>query len=715
MSFILDPSEVADAGRVELNLWDNAGPIYVKAEGIDWGDTALEIAKGTGKYGETPLDYRMPNRVITAPLVLKSRPGGDTMLQAMGKLQAKVARFNQEGGTFKRLRGNLNMFADVVSASIVVPDTWTGEHHDFEAEGQIVLECLPDFYGDEITINMTASTNGYRVETWSGGNAIKGNYPGRARVTLTDTSTGTHRGIGFAFRARNYDSAGTATPAYEAETLELLDQSALTSAIAGATGAGNNAMRNQAIGSQWTPVTGLRQSGGTYLTHVGTYRCFARVYVTSDVATSPPLVKLSWAQGDLVGYNDNLPVQVPGTNGWYLVDMGDIRLDRPAIGSPRWYGVLSGILGGSSVSASVAVDRIFLQPRDESAGLIYERPTSRMPASGYSVNDPFNQSAGVLVGKTAVPASAGNYSALIAGGTDFSTTGSGKVRRSATGATNGVTRMDGLALGIGDTTAQAKVQYPQVNTAVQTVESGLMVRGSSSGNNGILLRTVFNPNTTNTIPPTATPNLGGANSFYFEIYKRVAGTWTALDFGFIREANGYAAFEQDGWWILRLAVSKSGKITYGVDTYTSTGVLSSTFTKILPAGAVPEVAVGGALETGGAYIWDTNVSTAVATVNRDYDDFRVNTAVDGQAMYSGRSLVLDTKECLRQASDGNGYGPIVPVGDMPRIPVAGKENRTVECFLFSTQSDFDTMPDSVLRNFSAQLKYRPCWISVPEA
>lgn len=713
MSLILDPSEVADPGRVELDLYTGTGPIYAKAEGIDWGDTALEIAKGSGKYGDTPLDWKLPNRVIRVPLVIKSVPAGDTMIQAMGKLQAKVSRLATEGGTLKRVRKTLSLYADVVTASVVIPDTWTGENKNYETEGEVVLECLPDFYGAEVTLNLTNAADGYRVETWSGAgaNAIKGNYPGRARITLTDTSSGPHRGIGYAFRARNYSSAATAAPVYEAETLELLDQSALTSAISGASGAGNNCMRNQAIGSQWTPVTGLRQSGGTYLTHVGTYRVYARVYATSDVATAPPSVKLSWSQGDLIGYNDNVAEPVPGLSGWYLVDLGEVRLDKPAVGNPRWHGVISAIRTGASVSVSLAVDRIFLQPRDECGGIMVESPTTRMPASGYSVNDPMNQTAGNMVGKTAVPAGAGNYSALIAGGTDFQMTGSGKARRSSTGATNGALRVNGLALGLTDTVAQVKVQYPQINSQATAVESGLIIRGgNSSGDNALMmLRTTLNIGGSNTVEPSG--HVYGA-TFYWELYKRVSGAWTLIDSG----SPPSDVYTQDCYWFLRLSADRAGKVTYGMDVWAYTGsLLEYTFTKTLAPGAIPELATGGALESGGVYLWDQNTTVTPATVNRDYDDLQVYTSVDAQTMYSGRSLVLDTKESLRQSSDGNGYGPVVPIGDVLRIPVAGKEQRTVECFLFSTQSDLVSMPDSAIRNFSAQLKYRPCWLSVPEA
>jgi hypothetical protein len=110
MSFILDPSEVADPGRVELDLWSTSSAIQVKPEGIDWGDTALEIQKGSGRYGESPLDWRLPNRIIRAPLVMKSIPAGDTLITGLGKLQAKISRFATEGGTLKRTRNSMKLF-----------------------------------------------------------------------------------------------------------------------------------------------------------------------------------------------------------------------------------------------------------------------------------------------------------------------------------------------------------------------------------------------------------------------------------------------------------------------------------------------------------------------------------------------------------------------------------------------------------------------------
>jgi hypothetical protein len=50
------------------------------------------------------------------------------------------------------------------------------------------------------------------------------------------------------------------------------------------------------------------------------------------------------------------------------------------------------------------------------------------------------------------------------------------------------------------------------------------------------------------------------------------------------------------------------------------------------------------------------------------------------------------------------------VGDLPRVPPSGIEQRPVELFLLLTPGDLATLPDSSRNSFTAQIKYRPVYL-----
>jgi hypothetical protein len=67
-----------------------------------------------------------------------------------------------------------------------------------------------------------------------------------------------------------------------------------------------------------------------------------------------------------------------------------------------------------------------------------------------------------------------------------------------------------------------------------------------------------------------------------------------------------------------------------------------------------------------------------------------------------------------RTADGTVYGPISgALGDLPRLPPSGVEERAVEVFVKPSRGDLDTLPDSALDSFTVQVKYRPCWLGRP--
>ena len=179
---VLDPAAVA-VGRTELDISDWVGA----AAGVDWGDAEITAYMAEGQRGSTPVDYRVPNRTITIPLVVKAR-GSVTFAQARERLQAKVALIQAEGGWLKRTTAAGGVvYCDLVNATLKLGGGWMQAHRDADPEGNLVLEAIPDFYGDEAAATETtvAAANSYTLPL----PGIDGNYPARCRIVMTNNDS----------------------------------------------------------------------------------------------------------------------------------------------------------------------------------------------------------------------------------------------------------------------------------------------------------------------------------------------------------------------------------------------------------------------------------------------------------------------------------------------------------------------------------------------
>lgn len=146
----LDPSAVA-TNRTALEL---SGPYSITD--IDWGNAQMEQYMAARLYGEVPVGGRMPNRTVT--ITLNIRADEDTGVgTAVKQLQWKVARFQAEGGSIERqlnprVAGEWGadvLYGDVVDAQLSLPAGWMAQRQEAILGAQLVLSCLPDFYGAE--------------------------------------------------------------------------------------------------------------------------------------------------------------------------------------------------------------------------------------------------------------------------------------------------------------------------------------------------------------------------------------------------------------------------------------------------------------------------------------------------------------------------------------------------------------------------------------
>lgn len=497
---------------------------------------------------------------------------------------------------------------------------------------------------------------------------IDGDYPGRVRVVVDDKQGQDQLGLIAAFRSRHYDSASTAALAYEAEALTPLDTAATATLSGAAGGASNNTIQHSNLGADWTPVLSTNLLAGTFLTHTGTYRVFARVYSTSGDDVK---LRLVYDVGDLALPEENDPWTFPAASQFYLADLGEIRLDEVPVGSHRWQGAIQakGAVGGESVR----VDKLFLVPVDESMARLTAPINPGQGLASYSARDEFNQSAGALTGKTAP---VGGVWVGAGDADDFAVETTGHTaQRATTSDSSSLGRTMTLDVNLATCAVQIDHRW-------SVIESGLR--------SGVVARYV---NSSNMLEL----NLNGTT---LEFRKRIAGVVTTL----VSLVN--QSVEANQWYTLRLYVDAQGRV------FCWWGLRGASFGSPLIVTQDSDLATGGTLATGDVGFADEyGLATAVT---RNYDNFAAWVPTRDAVVFAGRSAELRTDGMFREDSTGAGSGPISSQrGDLLRVPPAGLEGRPAELFVKASRGDLDQLPDNGIDDIAVQLFRRASWLFPP--
>lgn len=358
---ILDPSAVATA-RTALSI--NAGAIAISQDGIDWGQAAIDAYEAAlQKWGSTVVDFRVPNRLVTINLLVGADNSGESgFYDAAMALRQKVALFQREGGWIQR-GFDVPMYADIVSAALTFADQY-GETGFLESNVILTLECLPDFYGDEITLD-TISFTGYCEAVLQQGGVqavIEGDHPGRCRIVVTQTAGGSSVAqdqITWGFRSRHYDAAASAKLFIEAEN------TISAGAISDSNAYNGHAISYvSAVNNVWVDALFTADLSGNERTHKGTYRVLARC--STNVADTP--LRLIWGPPDAQITNAQVGIDAIISFGQYqIVDLGVISLQPGPLTPWSWSGIVQAFV---QTSTEVRIDCLWLQPLDESAGLV---------------------------------------------------------------------------------------------------------------------------------------------------------------------------------------------------------------------------------------------------------------------------------------------------------------------------------------------------------
>ena len=183
----LDPAAVAH-GRIALEITP-----WIAAAGPDWGDAEISAYMADQAVGSSPVDYRIPNRMIKIPLILTDQADAP-FTEIRRHLQQKTARFQQEGGWIARTVDGTSLYADVVNATLHLGGSIFQAFRGFDTDAVLTLECRPDWYGDEISTDAVTGNPIASVLKSGGSNAvIQGDYPARCRILLSQSTANNWR------------------------------------------------------------------------------------------------------------------------------------------------------------------------------------------------------------------------------------------------------------------------------------------------------------------------------------------------------------------------------------------------------------------------------------------------------------------------------------------------------------------------------------------
>lgn len=668
MTLTLDPTIAGipeTAERTQLDLM--SGQLMVREEGIDWGDAEVEQFKAELRRGALPADLRVPNRTIQMAV----RVGPTNFATARRQLQEKIGLIQREGGWLQRSRTGVgNLFADVVNASLLLPDSWLSEHQDVEPEAFLTLETLPDFYGAESQL-ATLALGAHSSELLLTVADVDGDFPTRMRVELTSDST--EKGLIFAMRSRQ-TSGATTNLGYDPADLTLLG--ATTDNLDGT-------VTNSALVDEWQAILSSDISGTGPMQHLGPHRIWIRAS-TSD-PNNPPRLRLEWHQGDRTRPNptEHRSVDVP-SGGAFLLDLGE-GLPRRSPGTQGWGWTLSA--RSPQTGGDVTLSRVYVLPTGEGYGRIVAA-AAQSNAEIVALDSMEGHTPGDLSTKTAPLGGAWSGS----GDTDdffIPNPVDGWVHRTAVSDSLNVGRWARLGTGtLANVQVQADVEYRRFGDF--DLAQGIFARFTDVNN---YIRAFY----------TAS-SAGQANETTVIVVRMfVVGVLSTL------ESIHMPPLSDGAVRTLILRITDDGAYTV------IEGPAGGTLTTIAE-GSDSDLATGGGIATGGYGLYDEDINAFSPLVRRYRNVIVRDLAAAGPedaVLYPNLEGQLTDDGYFREEPTNNIPSPLPILGQRPRLPVSGLEARPVEVFIRPTSGNLSTTADELGAQHSATLFGRPSYLTTP--
>lgn len=672
---------VVVAGDLAGNLYTAATATPTSAAtGVAYTDALLiENANEIRDYfdGEIPGSFWQG----VAHASVSQQPGNsdDHFERIVADLERTLAKIRDEGGTLSRPyrtgRGVFDLEGLAGGAEGGYDGRrWLQQGHKYSA----VLEGRPHMRAPSETRTAQSQTaDPVLVYTES---AIPGAVRALGQLEIADAAAIARRGFVAAVETPDYDStAATAGLYYQAEALTNLG-TATKVVRAGAVGAGSNVIQLRGT-SVWTSMASTKiAASGLHLTHSGTFRLWARVFLRSGVIGEEVSTRLDFGQGDLVDREllDKATVRYGG-EGFYLVDLGTVRVRKAKNGPQQWEAVLQ-IKTEEPQGCFVEFDDLRICPLKDAYVRVSAPRANLAGAPSTFVNVDRFESAGLLNGKTPTLGTGPWASTTPAADPDFSeVTAEGRqlLERAGTGK-----RIAVLPTSIaGAVVARANLSAVGVPNSYW----GLIARFTSEAQMVALLLST-SPIFTNKV---------------VELWKWVGGVKTKLRKSIVTStsvpAGDYGLFiSASGFWMVYYVAEGSPLVVPVAEGYDA------------------DLATGGVLANGKAGVYDENFGGANNGVRR-WDTFQAYQPNDPVLIPSGRRLRWRHDGVLReQASAAGTFSEVGYEGDPLYLPQATREGRPMRVIAFPSRGDLEAqVPDSgASDDFTSTLTYVPRYLSV---
>jgi hypothetical protein len=646
-------------------------------------ETDSQWAFSADTEGERRANLRYRNRTITAQVLLDKSTS--VLLEALeNTLGQKVGKLAREGGelrftyptgttiTFNVLEASMQRVFDIADMA------------KFRARYELSFICEPFGLGTEVDMgDNTETTLPVLIFTETG---ILGDVPALGRLIVDEDDADDQWWLTWGIQSRYYSSSANAALFYEAEGRTALSGSATAVGPTGASGGGSNVMRNTGLISSYQAVLSTQATGGgAHLSHIGTFRVYARIQ-TPTSNTGSVVVAMEWGEGDFSAFTRNSETTIPSEHEgkWRLVDLGLITLRTVTAGTQRWEGRI--IVKSTVDGDDIDVDYLMLIPIDEGSGIVSGVARDITPTT-FSARDDFTSTTSGNALNTRTPVTGAAW-VTSGGATDFAfidalaaTYNTNEaVSRSVSGST------PRLAV-LGSNMTDMRVQ------SVVGLESSPSVFG---GTHGLIGRFVDGSNYLY-LAFQIDPIFGFTS---LQIWKNIAGVFGALSTSYF-VAPSPAVFEID------LTIYATGSAVGRLRNQNGATIASV-------SASDSTLATGGTLASGKPGIFDAGNGTD--TYERFWDDIRVSVPPRDAAVFASQSIEIRHDRIVREDSGGTLWvSPSSYEGDYLKVPPAGAEGRTVRVIVKSSRADPLTESDPAIDDLSARLFVQPRFLVVPDA
>ena len=353
---VLDPIEVSP-GRTELSLSE----MGLSVTGADFGEAAIEGTSVRQQFGEVLVDRRPKTKTVALRLRVREDAEADLETAAY-RLQQKVGLLHREGGWLRR-DFHIGEFAGSLLCKIVGEVTladFAGWQAGDSPDVTLTLVAGPIWYSTEVEESPLFVEESGRALVYELPET-KGTAEGLKRITVTNkNSSGDWRGLIWAEECRDFQEGDTAKLLYEAEALTLKGGASVKS-LAGASG--GQVVEHSALTAGWLNILESKIVASGHMTHLGPRRIKMRIY---DPGTSPGGIELRllWRVLGSSRWNEgNAIVPTPLVGNFAIVDLGECRPQRAALGEQRWEWKL--MARAPDGSGAIRVDQVYVLPTEQ--------------------------------------------------------------------------------------------------------------------------------------------------------------------------------------------------------------------------------------------------------------------------------------------------------------------------------------------------------------